>query len=291
MTEVLALERYLFAGRKRMNKPIIWAVTSVLALSSAARCQSLSEDPRVASALRLLEVWVDAQLAYEQIPGISAAVVHDQTLVWSRGFGYSDLETKSPATSQTIYSICSISKLFTSIGIMQLRDRGLLRLDDPVASHLAWFSMKQAYPDGPPVTIEGILTHSSGLPRESDFPYWTGPDFTFPTREQVIARLSGQETLYPAFTYYQYSNLGLTLAGEIVAAVSGEPYAQYVQANILDPLGLDDTSPEIPPEHQGGRLATGYGAKTRDGTRRKLPLLQVRGIAPAAGFASGVRFD
>jgi len=253
-----------------------------------AGSQSLRDNPRVASALNLLEVWLDAQCAYEQIPGISMGVVHDQELLWSQGFGYSDLEREIPATPRTIYSICSISKLFTSIAVLQLRDQGLLRLEDPVSKHLPWFTIKQIHPDGPVVTVRGILTHSSGLPRESDFPYWSAPDFKFPTREQIVARLSIQETLYPADTYFQYSNLGLTLVGEIVAQVSGKPYAEYVKENIIDPLGLSDTRPVLPDEQRGGQLATGYGALRRDGKRNVLPLFQANGIAPAAGFSSTV---
>jgi len=94
--------------------------------------------------------------------------------------------------------------------------------------------------------------------------------------------------LYPTYTYYQYSNLGLTLAGEIVAAVSGMPYDRYVRSNILDPLGLDDTTPEIPAELWGSRMAVGYSAVNRDGSRDRMPMFQARGIAPAAGFASTV---
>ena len=212
-----------------MRKIIIFLLVVLFSLPSVAGSQSLRDNPRVASALNLLEVWLDAQCAYEQIPGISMGVVHDQELLWSQGFGYSDLERETPATPRTIYSICSISKLFTSIAVLQLRDQGLLRLEDPVSKHLPWFTIKQIHPDGPVVTVRGILTHSSGLPRESDFPYWSAPDFKFPTREQIVARLSIQETLYPADTYFQYSNLGLTLVGEIVAQVSGKPYAEYVK--------------------------------------------------------------
>jgi CubicO group peptidase (beta-lactamase class C family) len=185
-----------------------------------------------------------------------------------------------------VYSICSISKLFTSIGVMQLRDAGKLRLDDPVAKHLSWFRIKQVAPDAPDVTVEGLLTHSSGLPREADFPYWTGPDFAFPTREQVMQRIASQEELYPAATYFQYSNLGLTLAGELVSATSGRSYADYVQRNILDSLGLRSTTPEMPERSRSERLATGYSAITRDGTRDALPYFTARGIAPAAGYAS-----
>jgi CubicO group peptidase (beta-lactamase class C family) len=170
-----------------------------------------------------VDLWLDAQVAYNRIPGMSAAVVHDQHLLWSRGYGFANLEKKLPASADTIYSICSISKLFTSVAVTQLRDQGKLDLDDPVKKHLPWFNIKEAYPGSGPPTIRGILTHSSGLPRESDYPYWTEPDYPFPTHEQIVEKISKQEMLYPADTYYQYSNLGLTLAGEVVAAVSGQP--------------------------------------------------------------------
>ncbi len=263
-------------------------LVSVLILAGAARPQCLADDPRVASALEVARVWLDAQRAYDRIPGISAAVVHDQELIWSGGFGSADLARTAPATPGTIYSICSISKLFTSIAVMQLRDAGKLRLDDPVAKHLPWFTIERSAPDGPEITIEGLLTHASGLPRESDYPYWTGPDFPFPTHEQIVERISKQRTLYPAETYFQYSNLGLTLAGEVVAAASGMPYADYVRLNILEPLGLASTTPEIPAAERGGRLAAGYGAPKRDGGRAAMPFFQARGVAPAAGFASTV---
>ncbi len=248
--------------------------------------QRLADDPRVASALEVLRVWLEAQRAYDQIPGVSAAVVYDQEVLWSGGFGYADLERLIPATPSTIYSICSISKLFTSIAVMQLRDAGKLRLDDPLAKHLPWFTIKRTAPEGPEITVEGLLTHASGLPRESDHPYWTGPEFRFPTREEIIERLSKQETLYPAQMHFQYSNLGLSLAGEIVTAASGLAYGDYVSANILKPLILGSTSPEMPENERGGRLAVGYSPLGRDGKRRPMPFFSVRGIAPAAGFAS-----
>ncbi len=254
--------------------------------SVGAAERPLTEDPRVTSALELLGIWLDAQVAYGQIPGASAAVVHDQELLWSRGFGYADRESRIPATPQTIYSICSISKLFTSVSLMQLWEQDEVHLEAPVSEYLSWFDIQNTYPDALPVMVEGLLTHSAGLPRESDYPYWTGPDFDFPTREQIIERLSKQKTLYPSERYFQYSNLGLTLAGEIVAAVSGRPYAEYVTTNVLEPLGLKDTRPELPADERGKRLATGYGAIRRDGTRDRLRFFEANGITPAAGFSS-----
>ena len=275
--------------RKASGHPFRVATLAALILVGLPRGawgQVAGDHPRVEEALRVVEVWLEAQRAYEEIPGVSAAIVHDQTTLWSGAYGEAHPATGAPATTRTIYSICSISKLFTSIALMQLRDRGLLALSDPVADHLEWLDIEQRFPDEPPVTVEGILTHSAGLPRESDHPYWSAPDFEFPTREEVIAELSEQETLYPAWRYFQYSNLGLTLAGELVRELSGVPFEEYVQGNVLDPLGLGDTRPRMPEELRGGRLATGYSAVTRDGVRVQVPFFQARGIAPAAGFSS-----
>ena len=285
-----------------MRRITVWVLVLSLSIPANAWAQAVADaappagtpadrvadDPGVAKALQLLETWLDAELAYKRIPGLSAAIVHDQNIVWARGFGFADLERRQPATPQTIYSICSISKLFTSIAVMQQRDAGNLRLDDEIRDHLPWFDIEESHADSGRATLRGVLTHSSGLPRESAHPYWTGPEFLFPTREQITESDSRQQTLYPADTYLQYSNLGLTLAGETVAAVSGQRYADYIQEHILGPLDMSSTTTEIPADEAGGRLATGYGPLRREGSREQVPVFQARGISPAAGFASTV---
>jgi CubicO group peptidase (beta-lactamase class C family) len=249
-----------------------------------------SEDtkPDYTEALRLIEGWLDAQRDYEQLPGLSAGVVQDQTLIWSKGYGVADRETKAPSRPDTIYSICSISKLFTAVAIMQLYDAGKLRLDDRIQDLLPGYNLAQAFPDSGPITVRALLSHSAGLPRESDYPYWTGPDFPFPDRDAIRGRLGEQKTLYPASTYNQYSNLGLTLLGEIVAARSGQSFELYVEANILQPLRLAKTRTELPAALRGREFATGYGSTKRDGTRDPQPFFQARGSTPAFGFSSTV---
>jgi CubicO group peptidase (beta-lactamase class C family) len=101
-------------------------------------------------------------------------------------------------------------------------------------------------------------------------------------------KLGTQKTLYPASKYFQYSNLGLSLLGEIVAHVSGQPFEEYVSKNILTPLRMRDTRPKLPKELWGGKMSTGYSALTRQGVRDKVAFFQARGIAPAAGFSSTV---
>lgn len=239
-------------------------------------------------ALKLAGVWLEAQKDYEQLPGLTAIVIDDQDVLWSGAFGFSNVDKKIRAETSTLFSICSISKLFTSVAIMKLYDEGKLRLDDRVRDLLPSFALKQQFPESGPITMRSLLTHSSGIPREADYPYWTGPDFPFPTREQISEKLDEQETLYPASTYFQYSNLALSLLGEIVEEVSGIPYAEYIRDNILNPLNLSDTRTRLPEELYGKELAIGYSAMTRKGSREKVNFFQAKGIGPAAGFSSNV---
>ena len=243
-------------------------------------------DNDVTNELILVERWLAAQRAYERVPGLAAAIVRDGEIIWSGASGYADLESRRPATPDTIFGICSISKVFTGIAAMQLRDQGRFRLDDPVAGVLPWFDLEQAFAGSPSITVEGLLTHSAGLPRESDRPYWVGPDFAFPSRAEVREILSGQQTIYPSQRYYQYSNLGLTLIGEIVAELSGQDFESYVDEHILAPLRLDDTATGFPDDDRESRVATGYGYPGRARDPARMPRYDTRGITPAAGFAS-----
>lgn len=253
-------------------------------------CHAQGEDKAPASdALMFIDAWLEAQQVYDRLPGISVGIVKDQELIWSKGYGVSDLKKKNPATTETLYSICSITKLFTSIAIMQLYERGKLRLDDSLSTLLPDRNIRQQFNDSGPITIRSLLTHSSGLPRESDFPYWSAPEFKFPTREEVDNKLTAQQTLYPASTYFQYSNLGMILLGEVVEKLSGVSYDEYVEENILKPLRLKNTHATLPRELWGHQLATGYSSITRQGTRDPLPLLNTQGIQAAAGYSSTVQ--
>ena len=268
--------------------PALAMVLLVSGFVGTAHADGIADDPRVADAVRLWSEWVEYQAAMERVPAVSFGIVHDQTLIASGAFGVANAAAGVPATTETLYSICSISKLFTSIGLMQQHESGKVRLDGAVSEYLNWFDIEDAHPDDEEITVRRLLTHSSGLPRESDFPYWTDADYPFPTPEAIRERLSEQQTLYPASRYFQYSNLGLTLVGDILAAVSGQSYHDYMRERLLDPLGMADTYTDIPVALRGERLAIGHSALNRDGTRDVVAAFETRGIAPAAGYASNV---
>jgi len=259
--------------------------------ASAAATESDSDADEMAAAqeaLQVAHIWLHKMHTRHNIPALSVAIAKGDQTVWSSGYGHIDRERTIPATGDTIYSVCSISKLFTAIAFMKEWEKGTVRLDDPVTAHLPWATLAPDDRESVPVTMRGLLTHSAGLPRESAHPYWTGPDFPFPTQAQIREGIAGQSPLFPASTTFQYSNLGLTLVGEVVEAVSETQYGDYVSANILDPLGLESTLPNIPAEAYGTRMAVGWGARLDDGTRPAVNLFDARGINPAAGFSSTV---
>ena len=246
---------------------------------------SVAADHNVRTSMDLLSAWIGAQLAYSGVPGLSIGIVHDQELVWAAGFGHAALEPARPATPDTLYRIASITKLFTSTALLQLRDAGKLRLDDPLVEHLPWFRIGGAGAEVPPVTLRHLLTHTAGLPREAAFPYWT--DGEFPTAPQIRERLAAQQAALPTETEWKYSNLGLALAGEVIAAVSGRAYAEYVAEHVLEPLGMRRTWVTTPPADHAD-LATGYSRRLPAGPRTAAPHSDGRGISAAANMTTSV---
>ncbi len=254
----------------------------VLGVTVGASAHPLEQDPEVAAALTVLDAWISATVAEREQPGLSIGIVVDQDLVWAKGYGFSDLENEIPTTPRTAYRIASNSKLFTATAILQLRDSGKLGLDDPVASHLDWFDLKNAHPDGPTITIRHLITHTSGMPRMSA----AYGDERYPPREKMIRLLADQETIFPAETKFKYSNLAFAIAGEVVAAVSGQPYHEYVTQQILEPLGMLSTHVRPRPNMPG--LAQGYGVRVPGAERDVEAFADWRGLTPAANLASTV---
>jgi CubicO group peptidase (beta-lactamase class C family) len=246
---------------------------------------ALLDDHGVRSGLELLSAWIEGQMAYRGLPGVSFAVVHDQELVWARGFGWADVERKVPATADTLYRVASISKPFTATALLQLRDAGKLRLDDPVAEVLPWFKPSPADGDASPITIRHLITHTSGLPRDAPFPYWS--EGAFPSVDDIRAALPTQAGIFPTETRWKYSNLALIMAGEVVSAVSGQPWAEYVRRHILEPLGMRDSLTDTPPPDHP-RLARGYARRLPSGHRGMSPHSNVHGVSAAAGLTTTV---
>ena len=231
--------RRLIAAGSLLCALLLAAPGSTLDAQPAAAPQGLADDADVAGAERLFSAWLEGQILYRHLPGVAIGVVADQDLIWATGFGFADTGKNTPMTPQTKFRMASHSKLFTATAIMQLREQGKLRLDDPVSKYLPWFHVKTAESDDPPITIEELLTHSSGLPREAG-DHWT--TFEFPTSEQLRALMAERQAPFSPGVRWKYSNLAFSVAGQVIEAVSGQKWGDYVQQHIYQPLGMSSSS-------------------------------------------------
>lgn len=254
-----------------------------------AQTPSIVEHPEVAAEIQAFEIWVEYQIASKSWPGLSVGIVHDQELIYARGFGYANVERQIPAAADTRYQIASNTKLFTAISTLMLRDAGKLELDDPVSKYLSDFAKidelnQEQYPGAPPITIFNLLTHTSGLPREAPGTDWTNA--RFPPPDEINAEVAAQTSVLPPGSRWKYSNFAVTEEGEMIAAVAGMPYKKFVESKILQPLGMNNTGFAVP-DQENGKAATGYGP-LRGGTRIIWPPVEINGLASAGGLWSSV---
>jgi len=200
----------------------------------------------------------------ERLPSLAGAVVRDGCVVWAGAVGLADVEAGTEATAETQYRVGSITKTFTAVAVMQLRDAGKLDLDDRLEQHLPGIA------NGAP-TLRRMLAHISGLQREAGEMFATG---SAPTIAEVIETMSAYELVLPAARAHHYSNLAFALLGEVVARESGIPYPEYVDQRILAPLGLARTT-----WYEQEPRALAYLVDELKGTARREPHSDMRGVA------------
>ena len=192
-----------------------------------------------------LENSINNFISKSQVPGLSVAVVKDGQVVYSKGFGWADTPAELPATPETIYHWWSMTKIPTALAILQLYDAGQLELDDPVSRYLPFFEVEFGDVPNPSVTIRQLLRHTSGLP--DTMPAMIGwvhyEDEIFNQTELLRNTLPQYNQLkFTPDSQYSYSNLGYLVLGAVIEAVSGTSYEDYIQENILGPLGMNQTS-------------------------------------------------
>jgi CubicO group peptidase (beta-lactamase class C family) len=260
---------------------VVPAPSRMVTAQSASAESRVATDPDVLGAERLFSAWLDGQIAYRGLPGIAVGVVSDQELIWSKGFGFADLKAKTPMSPTTKFRMASHSKLFTAVAIMQLREQGKLRLDDPVSKYLSWFTAKPAGDDDGVITIEQLLSHSSGMQREAG-DHWTS--YEFPTSDELRRLYADRQAAFAPSVRWKYSNLAYSIAGAVIEQVSGQRWADYVDQNIFKPLGM--TASSVDKNVPG--LTVPYGRRMPDGTREVLPFVDARGMAAATGITSNV---
>lgn len=199
--------------------PLILVLVSLLETFSSARADDLDD-------------FLAAQMRWQQIPGLSLAVIKAGTLVKAQGYGFANLETQTPTTAETAFKLGSLSKQFLASAILVLVQDGKLELDAPVAKYL---------PDTPPpwqaITVRHLLTHTSGLPRE--FPAF---DPFKPQAEADTLKIAAALPLrFAPGEKWEYSNIGYSVLAEIIRSVSGQPWSEFVAAHLFTPAGMSAT--------------------------------------------------
>src|SRR3954468_696780 len=226
----------------------------LLAVPFALQAQGNRVD-RLMSAMPAVDSLIRGFAEREHIPGAAWGVIIDGKLVHVGVTGYRDLSTKSPVDSSSVFRIASMTKSFTTIAILKLRDEGKLSLDDPAEKYIPELTgLKYPTSDSPKITVRHLLSHSEGFPEDNP---WGDQQLARTDDEMSRMMRSGIPFSNAPGVAYEYSNYGFAILGRIVAKVSGQPYADCVAANILRPLGMRSTtlSPRSVP---ATRLAHGY---------------------------------
>lgn len=206
----------------------------------------------------------------KEIAGAVTLVASDEVILHESAIGYSDLETKTPLTTDSIFWIASMTKPITATAVMMMQEEGKLSVDDPVSKYLPEFAGEKAG-----ITIKQCLTHSSGL---SDLAEGETKNIT--TLAELMPPVVAKPLLFPPGSKWQYCQTGINTVARIVEIVSGKTFPDVLQERLFDPLGMHDTS-FYPVAGQLPRIAPGYN-RTAEGELEKTDLFILNGKSPSA---------
>ena len=222
---------------KRYRLPLLMLVGWLcwLAVLSPVSAQAvLSAEERLSD----IEALVQDRMRSAEIPGLSVIIVQDGETVYNHSFGYAELETSRPADGDTLYELGSNSKALTGLAVMRLQAEGRLSLDDPVTDYIPWLTLSY---EGEPqsITLGQLLYHTSGIPFSSigEIPPTDGEA----AAEITVRSLLGQPLTAEPGSRYEYATINYAVLGLVVETVTGESFADYMVASVLEPLGLEET--------------------------------------------------
>ncbi len=228
-----------------------------------------------------MDTFFDQALEKEQIPGAVVTLVRDGEILFTKGYGYANVEKKIPVVpDRTLFRVASVSKLFTDTAVMQLYERGLLNLNTDVNQYLKDFQIDNNFPE--PMTAAHLLTQTDATSQRLI-------GIAAPTAAKMLPLeafipKSLPALIYPPGQLYAYSNMGVTLLGYLVQSLSGLPFSQYIDQNLLQPLRMSRSSFQQPlPPTLNEDLAQGYWY--RRGKLQAMPFLYFN-IAPAAALSA-----
>jgi serine beta-lactamase-like protein LACTB, mitochondrial len=270
MKDIQLRKRRVLAARMLVAGLALWLATAQL------RAQSSTELP--AATIASIERAVTTEMSKQDIPGLSVAVVTDNQLRWSNGYGLADVENFVPAKSSTVYRLGSISKPITATVVMQLVERGKLDLNAPVQKYCPAFHQKQW-----PVTSRELLGHLGGVRHYNEkerVEYTTH----FDSVASGLSVFKDDPLIAEPGTQFHYSSFGYNLLGCVVEGASGQSFADYIRQNIFVPAGMDHMQVDnvfalIP------NRARGY-AKDKDGNLENSELMDSSYKIPSGGLCS-----
>ena len=242
------------AGHRRSSATLLLVSVAMLAGSSVV---AQGASARGVPGLGPMDSLVAAEFAKDSIGSITAGIVRGSELVWTKSYGFANMNSRKPADRQTVYRIGSITKMFTATMMLQLAGAGRLRLSDPVARFYPEISRIPGAPTrDAPVSFLQLATMTSGLGAEpSSAEFDAGPVAEW---EKILDRAirQGQFSYQPG-THFGYSNLGYAILGAALGRAARMPYIEWQQKRILAPLGMQQTRFE-PGADTAGNLAMGY---------------------------------
>jgi len=187
--------------------------------------------------LKELSEYYNQSLQDWEVPGMAIAIVKDGETIFAEGFGVKNIDTQEPVDSKTMFPIASNTKAFTAASLAIIVDKGKISWDDKVVDYLPWFKLYDPYVTEN-MTIRDLLTHRSGLATFSGDLLWYGSNYS---REEVIKRARFLKPVYGFREHFGYSNIMYVAAGEIIPAVTGQSWDDFVKAHFFDPLQMDRT--------------------------------------------------
>jgi CubicO group peptidase (beta-lactamase class C family) len=218
------------------------------------------------------------------VPGAVWGIVVDGDLAHTGAAGYRDIAAKAPADPDTVFRIASMTKSFTAVSILKLRDEGRLSLDDPAERYIPELqSLRYPTSDSPRITIRHLLSHSEGFPEDNP---WGDRQLAVSDEEFSRMLRGGIPFSNAPGIAYEYSNYGFAILGRIVANVSGKPYDEYVTDAILKPLEMTSTTLHVSKVPRN-RLALGY--RWEDGRWKEEPMLEHGPFGAMGGMLTTVR--
>lgn len=201
-----------------------------------------------------IEDFIKLEMEDGEIPGLSVAIVMDEQIVFQKGYGYANIQHKTPVTSKTLFEIGSNSKAFTALGIAKLEVEGLLKRTDNITTYLPWLKMYHQGHEAN-VKIEDLLNHTSGIPFHTIDKIPVSSNFN--ALEQTVRTLENTALDSKPGQKFQYATMNYDVLGLIIEKVSGQPFEEYIIDKILYPMGLKNTT-FYASNQWNGEIAQGY---------------------------------